>query len=632
MLATLLPVVVAAPPAEYFAIEVVDQATGRGVPLVELRTVNNIRLYTDSAGLIAFREPGLMGSKVFFHVRSHGYEFPRDHFGYRGQTLQVTPGGRARLKIRRINVAQRLYRVTGGGIYRDSLLLGRAVPLAQPVLNGRVFGSDSVNSAVFRGKVYWFWGDTNRPKYPLGNFKVPGATSKLPAHGGLDPRQGVDLEYFLDATGFAKQTAPLPAKGPTWLSGLVVLGDGANERMFAHYVNIRGGGKGFEVSGRGLVEFDPRAEQFRPLAEFPLDGPFPGGAHPFLHRQGGTTYVYYCDPYPLVRVEATVEKLKRLQTYEAFTCLQTGSRLKDERLDRDAGGRLRWDWKADTDVVRPADQARLLHSGKLAQEEALLALRDIATGQPILAHRGSVYHNAYRGRWVMIFCQAKGTSPLGEIWYAEADRPTGPWLFARKILTHDHYSFYNPKQHPMFDQAGGRVIFFEGTYTHTFSGNPEQTPRYDYNQIMYQLDLDDPRLNLPVAIYTPADGERGSTFFTGHDLAETSPRGSIAFWALDRPGESTLPVHAVKTAAGGSALTFAQPKASETTAAATPLFYVLRPDITRQPPGTVPLFEFRRESDGRAVYATRQQGPEFESSGYRRQSAPVGLVWGHPLR
>src|SRR5258706_10684322 len=91
-----------------------------------------------------------------------------------------------------------------------------------------------------------------------------------------------------------------------------------------------------------------------------------------------------------------------------------------------------------------------------------------------------------------------GPPALGECCYAEADTPLGPWVYARKVVTHDRYSFYNPKQHPMFDQDRGRRIFFEGTYTHTFSGNNEQTPRYDYNQIMYQLDLTDPRLALPV--------------------------------------------------------------------------------------------------------------------------------------
>ena len=52
----------------YFAIEVVDDQTGRGVPMVELQTTGNVRYYTDSNGLIAFDEPGLMGRQVFFGV------------------------------------------------------------------------------------------------------------------------------------------------------------------------------------------------------------------------------------------------------------------------------------------------------------------------------------------------------------------------------------------------------------------------------------------------------------------------------------------------------------------------------------------------------------------------------------
>lgn len=46
--------------ADYFKIQVVDRQSGRGVPLVELRTVNNIRCFTDSNGIVAFYEPGLM--------------------------------------------------------------------------------------------------------------------------------------------------------------------------------------------------------------------------------------------------------------------------------------------------------------------------------------------------------------------------------------------------------------------------------------------------------------------------------------------------------------------------------------------------------------------------------------------
>ena len=83
---------------------------------------------------------------------------------------------------------------------------------------------------------------------------------------------------------------------------------------------------------------------------------------------------------------------------------------------------------------------------------------------------------------------------LGEIWYAEAEEPEGPWHKAVKILSHDHYSFYNPKLHPYFSKEGGKVIFFEGTYTAMFSEAPTKTPRYDYNQILYRLDLTSPRL------------------------------------------------------------------------------------------------------------------------------------------
>ena len=65
----------------------------------------------------------------------------------------------------------------------------------------------------------------------------------------------------------------------------------------------------------------------------------------------------------------------------------------------------------------------------------------------------------------------------------------------KKIVSHEDYSFYNPKQHPYFDREGGRVIYFEGTFTRSFSGNKEPVPRYDYNQMMYKLDLRDPRLS-----------------------------------------------------------------------------------------------------------------------------------------
>src|SRR5687767_10402864 len=93
----------AAEPGRYFAIHVVDADTGRGVPLVELRTTNDIAFVTDSNGVVAFDEPGLMGEEVFFTVKSHGYEYPKDGFGFRGARLKPVAGGKATLKVRRLN-------------------------------------------------------------------------------------------------------------------------------------------------------------------------------------------------------------------------------------------------------------------------------------------------------------------------------------------------------------------------------------------------------------------------------------------------------------------------------------------------------------------------------------------------
>jgi hypothetical protein len=40
--------------------------------------------------------------------------------------------------------------------------LGQPVPVQKPVLNGQVMGRDTVGATLYRGKIYWFWGDTER--------------------------------------------------------------------------------------------------------------------------------------------------------------------------------------------------------------------------------------------------------------------------------------------------------------------------------------------------------------------------------------------------------------------------------------------------------------------------------------
>ncbi len=166
---------------EYFTIQVVDRQTGRGVPLVELRTTNSLRLFTDSNGIVAFCEPGLMDREVFFFVESHGYEVPKDGLGYRGVRLKTMAGQQSVVRIDRLNIAERLYRVTGEGIYHDSILTGRPVPLQNPVLNGQVMGQDSVDTCIYHGRLFWLWGDTGKPSYPLGHFGTAGALPTCPA-------------------------------------------------------------------------------------------------------------------------------------------------------------------------------------------------------------------------------------------------------------------------------------------------------------------------------------------------------------------------------------------------------------------------------------------------------------------
>ena len=74
-------------------------------------------------------------------------------------------------------------------------------------------------------------------------------------------------------------------------------------------------------------------------------------------------------------------------------------------------------------------------------------------GGRVVLHSGTVRWNEYRRRWVLLAGQVGGTSHLGEVWYAEADHPTGPFRRAVKVATHDTQSFYNVCHHATLDRA-----------------------------------------------------------------------------------------------------------------------------------------------------------------------------------
>jgi hypothetical protein len=609
---------------QYFKIAVVDEQTGRGVPLVELQTTNNIRYYTDSSGLVAFYEPGLMNQRVFFRVKSHGYEYPKDGFGMAGTVLNVAPGGAATLKIKRINVAERLYRVTGGGIYRDAVLLGLPAPTREPVLDGQVFGSDSVMNVIYQNKLWWLWGDTNRPSYPLGNFHMTGATSLLPDKGGLDPEVGVDLTYFLKDDGFVKEMAPNPAPGPVWLDALITLkDDDGKERLFAGYARVNAA---MEAQERGLLEFNDDKKEFERIKQFELDAPVQPGGHPFKLSVDGVEFIYFDQGFPLTRVRADVAHFTELSSYETYTCLMPESTADKPKLDRGPDGALLYSWKKGVPAVSPKQQADLIKAGQMKPEEALIQVRDADTGKAVQPHASSVYWNDYRKRWVMIVTEIYGTSVLGEIWYLEADTPVGPWVYARKIITHDTYSFYNPKQHPYFARDNGRIIYFEGTYTTFVSGNNYPTPRYDYNQIMYKLDLADPRLILPVPIYQLSGSAIPDRFGAWDQVKPGSAAPPIAFFALDRPSPGSVRVEATETPQGSRSLRVAA-SAPASAEQKNPLFFALPPDMKDAPATTTPLYEFVHKDGSKRVNST---DPELVLPDYKRQNDPICRVWKNP--
>ncbi len=596
---------------EAFFVRVVDEATGRGVPLMVLRATNHLSWVTDSAGLAAVIEPGLMGQQVFFHVSGPGYERQADGFGYRGVRLDVRAGTRAEVKVRRVNVAERLYRVTGEGIYHDSVLGGDAVPLAYPVLNGQVMGQDSVQNCLYRGKLYWFWGDTAKPSYPLGHFAMAGAVSDLPGAGGLAPSVGVDLRYFVDGSGFSRKMAPMEEAGMIWLDGVFAAEDGSGRRrMVAKYARMK---KLEEAAERGLMVYDDEKEQFvtvvRGGPEFLL---CTDSGHPFGVEAGGERYYYFATPFQLgvrMRVKAAYESAINPEAYEVFTTVDTSG-------DK-AGGRHRW-----------VSSGALLSGSGLSRRELIerirkekdanCRMRDVESGKEVVPQGGSVFWNAYRGKWVMIAVQFGGeASFLGEVWYAEADTPVGPWGYARQVATHPRYSFYNPKHHPYFDEDGGRVIYFEGTYTFTFSGSePEATPRYDYNQLMYRLDLGDERVSVPEAVYEGRHGG-GVDYGTGREFGEG---GEAVFFAMGpgRARKGMTAVYAVKSEGGGRLVTRAE-------AGAKPVFFGMsKADVGGEM--SAGLYEYVNERT-----RARRYGVEAPAGGdWVRGQTPLCRVWRRP--
>lgn len=431
--------------AEPCRIQIIEQGTGWPVPLVELRTTHHARLVSDNAGVIAFDLPELMGRETWFEVHGHGYEVKADGFGMRGVRLTPEPGKTLRVEVKRTIVAQRIGRLTGAGLFAESQKLG----LESDWRESGLVGQDSVQNVVHRGRLFWFWGDTTLARYPLGVFDGTGATTTVQPLKSLQPPLHLPLEYFTDTKGVPRGIAPMPGSGPTWVTGLASLPDKSGvPRLVCAYMKIRGAMEAYEWS---LATWNEEKNLFEKLKTIwmksdaaPKAPPIPEG-HPVAWKDtAGKEWLLFGNPFPTLRCPATFEAWQDAKTWE---------------------------------VLKP--QASLSAAG----------------GGEVKPHSGSIAWHPWRKKWVTVFMQSFGKpSVFGELWYAEADAPTGPWGTAVKVLSHDNYTFYNPRLHIEFTPEGSPLLFFEGTYTMQFANKPTPTPRYDYNQILYRLDLDDPAL------------------------------------------------------------------------------------------------------------------------------------------
>ncbi len=427
-------------------IEVREKATGWPVPLVELRTTHNVRLMTDNSGVIAFDLPELMGVETWFDVFGHGYEVPKDGFGMRGVRLTPKSGEVIRVELNRTIIARRLGRLTGAGLFAESQQLG----LEPAGGESGVLGCDSVQNAVYRGKLFWVWGDTTMANYPLGIFNATSATTPIQPLASFEPPLKLRFDHFRDRTGRVRGVANIPGEGPTWISAYVSLPDKAGEpHLVGSYMKVKPPLDAYEW---GLCVWNEKAEQLERLKILwtksesnPKPPPLPDGHPAFWKDAAGREWVLFGNPLPTLRCPATFEAWQDAATWE---------------------------------TIKP--QASLVSANN---------------GRPVKPHSGSIAWNPWRKRWVTVFMEAFGKpSAFGELWYAEAATPTGPWGPSVKIISNENYTFYNPRIHPEFTATNSPVMIFEGTFTQQFADRPPPTPRYDYNQILYRLDLDDPKL------------------------------------------------------------------------------------------------------------------------------------------
>jgi hypothetical protein len=311
---------------------------------------NYVSSYSDSGGNIAFYEPGFEGD-IFFNVYSDGYSLDpnQDHVEMyntpydSGIHLNVSygenSGGGGIIYMVRHQLAKRLYRLTGSGLYADSYLSNQLSSIPQSIIDSnrvliddvKVLGQDTVMTVTFNNKVLWFFGDTtclcsarqnNCENY--GMYTV-GASSCLPSDLITGQSQNDDddadddnhdspcissqpppLKYFSSSEGGFLHVAPMATLPPldqnTWIAAVFTLPSSSSasssQAKYANFMKNPGDGENAGPTATGMVKWNPDSETFDFLSEFPDNHTFLNGAHTIQQLSpedsgSASNYVYF---------------------------------------------------------------------------------------------------------------------------------------------------------------------------------------------------------------------------------------------------------------------------------------------------------------------------------------------------
>ena len=476
--------------ADYFKIRAVDGATGRGVPQVDLVMTDGLRLTTDNNGYIAFNRSGYMNVSDTFTIESYGYAKSGG-----GNTINFTPvlNGSGTVTLARSQIGERLYRATGQNKLDESVNLGVSTNGTNDPLDntGHVNGQDTQSSVVYKGRLYQFWQDTgidndNQGGESGASYRSTGAVSDLPSNGGLAVDVGSNRTYFTKANGDAREMCPannddgsldFGGSGLFWLgSPMVVQDSGGNEKLVAVYAVINGADRAGKTNG--FAVFNDAKGYFDYVSSF--DTPASGiGANVngnAVATFGNQKYFIGASAGGLVRVKATYADVTNINSYEAYTPLKPNTTYTDAALfqattltasdiNKDGGGNVLWTWSNTVKPLGGTTLNTLIGNGWIPRANNPFNYEDRdSAGNYKNFNSIAMAYNPYRRAWTAIAQEYLGN----DVWYAEAQSPTGPWNYAKDITTHGrqdrNYTFYNMAQHPEFTKDG-QYLYYEGTYT-----------------------------------------------------------------------------------------------------------------------------------------------------------------------